>query len=452
MPTSPRISVVTCSYNQGEYIGRTIDSVLAQDYPNLEHIVVDGMSTDDTVRVLERYPHLKVIREKDRGQADAINKGFRAATGDIWCFLNSDDTFLPGALERVAREIDPARGRHVVMGRCRFIDEHDRFTGIEHPSAFESHRRVLEIWKGHYLPQPAIFWTPEVWRRCGPLNENEQLLLDYDLFCRFSKEYRFHCIDQPLATYRLHAQSKTCSVSDRERLLGSVKVSRRYWGPPTRPLYWQLQLSWVLHRLNRPRRALALLERGRAAWRKWNLPAAALFGAAGALLGPDVLTDVYLLPRLQPRFQRVVRRALRLLRLGGAKGLRPETLAWRDFTALHRDGWVGPTLITTVECGARPSHLELSGQVAFGLKPQQCVLTLFVDGGVVAVELVPQQRRFAVRVPLPPLTAGTHEVKVVARAFAVLDDELYNGDYRPLAFKLDRLELTADGVAQRNAA
>src|SRR5437899_2899680 len=110
MPTFPRITVVTSSYNQGEFIGRTIDSVLAQDYPNLEHIVVDGLSTDNTVQVLARYPHLKVIREKDSGQAEAINKGFRLATGDIWCFLNSDDTFLPGALQRVAQEIDPARG------------------------------------------------------------------------------------------------------------------------------------------------------------------------------------------------------------------------------------------------------------------------------------------------------------------------------------------------------
>ena len=165
----PRISIITSSYNQGEFIERTIESVLAQRYPDFEHIVVDGMSTDATPEILARYPHLHVIREPDNGQADAINKGFRRATGDILCFLNSDDTFMPGALARVAREIDPARARHVVLGRCRFIDENDRFLGVEHPSAFESHRRVLEIWKGYCIPHPAVFWTPEVWRRCGPL-------------------------------------------------------------------------------------------------------------------------------------------------------------------------------------------------------------------------------------------------------------------------------------------
>src|SRR5947209_14851315 len=143
----PRISVVTSSYNQGRFLGRTIESVLTQYYPDLEHIVVDGMSTDETPAVLARYPHLRVIREPDRGQADAINKGFRVATGKVYCFLNSDDTFLPGALHRVAGEIDPARGRHVVMGRCIHVDEEDHFTGQEHPSAFVNHRRVLEVWK-----------------------------------------------------------------------------------------------------------------------------------------------------------------------------------------------------------------------------------------------------------------------------------------------------------------
>jgi glycosyltransferase involved in cell wall biosynthesis len=439
MPTYPRISVVTCSYNQGAFIGRTIDSVLAQNYPNLEHIVVDGLSTDDTIQVLARYPHLKVIREKDSGQAEAINKGFRLATGDIWCFLNSDDTLLPGALQRVAQEIDPACGRHIVMGRCRFIDQHDRYIGIEHPSAFESHRRVLEIWKGHYLPQPATFWTPEVWRRCGPLNENEQLVLDYDLFCRFSKEYHFHCIDQPLATYRLHAESKTCSVTEQERVRESVKVSRRYWGSPARWQYWQLLFSWWLYQLDRPRRALAYLESGRAAWRRWNLPVGVVLFGAGALLAPDVLTARYLLPQLKPRLQKQVRRALRLLWGNHNQGHQPRKLAWRDFTALHADGWAGPVLILEKECPPGASHLELSGQVVFGLRPEQCGLTISVDGVAVGSELVPQHRYFTFRVPLPPLAPGKHEVKVAARASVVLDDELLNGDYRPLSFKLLRL-------------
>jgi len=168
MSAYPRISIVTPSYNQGRFLAETIESVLRQDYPNVEHIVVDGMSTDETPEILKRYPHLRVIREPDQGQADAINKGFRIATGEIYAFLNSDDLLLPGALKRVAAEIRPQEGRHVIMGRCRFIDENSRYIGIEHPSHFESFERVLAIWKGHFIPQPAVFWTAEVWQRCGP--------------------------------------------------------------------------------------------------------------------------------------------------------------------------------------------------------------------------------------------------------------------------------------------
>lgn len=228
MDRCPRISIVTPSYNQARFIAETIESVMAQGYPDLEHIVVDGGSTDDTIDVLKRYPHLKWISKKDRGQGDALNKGFRLATGQIWGFLNSDDTLLPGAVRRVAEEIAPERGRHVIMGRCRFVDESGRYAGIEHPSHFRSHLRVLEVWKGHTIPQPAVFWTPEVWRTCGEADTG-LTHLDYDLFCRFSRRYRFHFVDQVLATYRLHAASKTEGWTERDRLEDSIRISRRYW-------------------------------------------------------------------------------------------------------------------------------------------------------------------------------------------------------------------------------
>ena len=102
MERRPRISIVTPSFNQAKYIVATIESVMGQDYPNVEHIVIDGGSTDGTLDSLGRYPHLKLVSEPDRGHADAVNKGFRLATGEIWGFLNSDDTLLPGALLRVA--------------------------------------------------------------------------------------------------------------------------------------------------------------------------------------------------------------------------------------------------------------------------------------------------------------------------------------------------------------
>ena len=118
-----KISIITPSFNQGSFIETTILSVLEQGYPNFEHIIVDGGSTDDTLAMLARYPHLTVISEPDQGQAEAVNKGLRRASGEIIGWLNSDDTYYPGALAGAAETIDPAKGIYVAMGRCAYIDE-----------------------------------------------------------------------------------------------------------------------------------------------------------------------------------------------------------------------------------------------------------------------------------------------------------------------------------------
>jgi glycosyltransferase involved in cell wall biosynthesis len=443
MQRPPRISIVTSSFNQGRYIERTIQSVLDQSYPNLEHIVVDGMSTDETVSVLARYPHLRVIREPDSGQADAINKGFRVATGEIFGYLNSDDTLEPGALARVAREIEPGRGRHVIVGRCRFVDEHDRFAGIEHPSGFESHRRVLEIWKGHLLPQPAIFWTPEVWERCGPLDEREHLMLDYDLFCRFSRQYAFHPVDQVLAHYRLHTESKTGAVDDAQRLEASIRVSRRYWGSSTSLQFWQIVASYARFRFDRRHRASRLLVAGREDWRQRRRLAAVPRAAAGALLGPDVALDVLLVPVLKPGTLAAIRGGLQLSRRWRSPAESPQTQAWRDFSALHADGWAGPRVVLPVDVEPVHDGVALVGKVAFGRLPRPLELEAFLDGRPVGRHRIGRARDFSVAWPLGDVTPGRHELQIVSNAYTVPHDVLRNQDFRPLSFKLEQLTLTS---------
>jgi glycosyltransferase involved in cell wall biosynthesis len=438
MAERPRISVVTSSYNQGRFIGRTIESVLAQGYPDVEHIVVDGLSKDETPEVLARYPHLIVIREKDSGQADAINKGFRRATGDILCFLNSDDTFEPGALARVAQEIDPSNGRHVVMGRCRFIDEEDRFIGVEHPSAFESHRRVLEIWKGYCIPQPAVFWTREVWDRSGPLDEREQFVLDYDLFCRFSRDYRFHTFDQVVANYRLHAASKTQGADDASRLRDAVRVSRRYWPAAWTPAGAGLRLSWAGHRFDRRGRAWRLLQDGKREWFSHQRARAVAHLTGGLLLGPEVALAGAAAP-----LARRAGGAGRLLTRAVSHGVSsPQTEAWRGFTQLHSDGWSGPRLELTID---RPEgqavRLCLQGMTMNEALRRPLVLTVQVGEGSPQRVDVGRDGTFALELPLKHLAAGSHQLTVDANQFFVPDARWGNGDARPLSFKVLRLEV-----------
>jgi glycosyltransferase involved in cell wall biosynthesis len=438
----PRISVVTPSFNQGRYIGRTIESVLAQGYPDVEHIVVDGMSTDETPQVLARYPHLRVLREPDRGQAEAINKGFRLAKGAIFCFLNSDDTYLPGALHRVAREIDPAAGRHVVMGRCIYVDENDVPTGLEHPSAFESHRRILEVWKIHCVPQPATFWTSEAWRRCGPMDESEQLVLDYDLMCRLSRRYRFHEIDQVLATYRLHAASKSCANTEQKIIEHAIRVSRQHWGSPLSVQYWRLRASLACHRSEK--RLQRLLQARDHAIRSYQCRVrgqwlrAAKYWAMGVILAPDI----------------AVRR--RLLLCGcSPRGRResPITRAWRNFTGMHSDGLVGPTYITPIELRSDCATLCIEGECVLPWLPLTAAMEVSVDGQVVARHRAAGPGSFSISAAMTGMKPGSHTLRITTRPTLVPHDYTGLNDPRPLGFRLKRLRLeeAAPAAARSNA-
>jgi len=123
-----KFSVITPSFNQGEYIEQTIQSVLDQDYANFEHFVIDGGSTDQTISILNKYPHIQWISEKDKGQSDALNKGFKMAKGDIIAWINSDDWYETGAFKAVAKFFIQNPDKDIVMGDCNLIDDKGNFT------------------------------------------------------------------------------------------------------------------------------------------------------------------------------------------------------------------------------------------------------------------------------------------------------------------------------------
>ena len=228
---NPRITIVTPSYNQGPFIERTIRSVLDQGYPNLEYIVMDGGSMDGTIDILKKYEgRLTWVSEKDKGQADAINKGIGRATGDIIAYLNSDDVYEAGALSRIAEHFSTRPGTMWLTGKCRIIDEQDRET-----------RRPITAYKNfllrHYsyslllvtnpVSQPATFWRREAVKEFGLFDENEHLVMDYDYWLRIGKKYPLAVLNEYLAAFRVYGSSKT-SRSFLTTFKREMELARRY--------------------------------------------------------------------------------------------------------------------------------------------------------------------------------------------------------------------------------
>src|SRR5580765_5382865 len=290
MAVLPRISIVTACLEPTVDLAETVESVVRQDYANVEHFIVTDVAKDGISGRIARHREVTLVGDPGRGRASALNLGFSLASGAIWAILDAGETLLPGALDVAAREIDPVRGRHVVMGRCRLEDTRGRFIGIEHPSDFESHRRVLEIWRGHTVPRPAVFWAAEVWRTCGPMDESvTPAWLDFDLCCRFSRSYPFHRVDQVLASARLHPNAWTPPMTAAEALDTGSAVSRRYWGGPLRPMRWRLGLSLLRHSFDRVARARRHVRTAREK-RRSGAPGlhVVMHAAAAILLAPKV--------------------------------------------------------------------------------------------------------------------------------------------------------------------
>ena len=206
------ISVITPSYNQAGFIERTIESVRCQrmDFP-VEHIVIDGGSKDGTVDILIKYSGcIRYRSEPDHGMQDALNKGFAMATGDIIGWLNADDTYLPGALQKAATYFDRHPDCLWLYGNCRIVDEHDReirkwITAYKNSLSRKfSFNRLLTT---NFISQPAVFFRRSVLETAGPIDLDLPTAMDYDLWLRLAKLGSPGYIDEDLACFRVHGQS-----------------------------------------------------------------------------------------------------------------------------------------------------------------------------------------------------------------------------------------------------
>ncbi len=204
----PKISVITPSYNQAGFIEETIDSVLGQGYPNLEYIIVDGNSTDGSQTIINRYrDHLThFISEDDAGQSDAINKGFELATGDIMCWLNSDDCLMPGALKFIAQEMDLNKPE-VLFGNTVHMNQSSGQVKGSNVRGLANH---LSLSLSDYIIQPSAFWTKSIWKGVGLLRTDLHYGFDWEWFARAEKSgVDFRAVDRYLSIYRIHASQKT---------------------------------------------------------------------------------------------------------------------------------------------------------------------------------------------------------------------------------------------------
>jgi glycosyltransferase involved in cell wall biosynthesis len=210
----PLVSIVTPSYNQARFLEFTIRSVLEQGYPNIEYILIDGGSTDGSVDIIHRYADRFAwwVSEKDRGQTDAINKGFARAKGDILAWLNSDDTYENNAVSEAVKFLQGQPKVGLVYGDANFIDKNGRVIG-RFPAAQTSYKRLR---RGYvHIPQQASFWRADLWRTVGPLDPSFYFAMDYDLWVRLAAQASIQYVPQLWANFRLHTQGKTITSDDR---------------------------------------------------------------------------------------------------------------------------------------------------------------------------------------------------------------------------------------------
>ncbi|QDV67256.1 Putative glycosyltransferase EpsE [Rosistilla carotiformis] len=269
-----RISVVTPSYNQAEYVEQTILSVLQQDYSNVEYLVLDGGSTDGSADIIEKYSDQLAYwcSAPDGGQADAISRGFARCTGDVICWINSDDLFLPGALSKVARYFTDHPETQCLSGGAFTIDEHNQpvkgfgvFT-LGEQATFDK----LRFYAQDNLYQPAAFWRRSAYEAVGGVDPTLNFIMDYDLFARLALHSPFARLPALLACFRLHGECKSMRIQEVRE--AELELFRERYGASScselsqRLMYWKYRLPSLARKAQwRLARKIGLIELPRVA-------------------------------------------------------------------------------------------------------------------------------------------------------------------------------------------
>lgn len=231
----PLVSIITPSYNQATFLEETICSVLAQDYPHLEYLIVDGGSTDGSVEIIQRHANRLAwwVSEPDSGQTEAINKGLAKARGEIFAWLNSDDTYLPRAVTEAVAFLQDHPEIGMVYGDANLIDEAGELIG-RFPARQTDYRRLRRGFV--HIPQQAAFFRASLWRQVEPLDPSFFFAMDYDLWVRLARLAPLQYHPRLWANFRLHGRGKSV-VSDDRCWPEMLRVHRREGGN------W---ISWIV--------------------------------------------------------------------------------------------------------------------------------------------------------------------------------------------------------------
>ncbi|MCK6622840.1 MAG: glycosyltransferase [Calditrichaceae bacterium] len=196
-----RISIITPSYNNSRYIEDAIQSVVGQNYPDVEHLIIDGGSNDGTLDVLKKYPHLKWISEKDEGQSDALNKGFKMATGDILGWLNADDYYQPGIFFKINDAYLNNPAIDFLYGEYQYVTEDKQFVRKVTNCKFDKN---MLFFYGCYIPSTASFFRRRIIEDGVLIDKNLKIIMDKDFFTRIAiKGYQFQFVSEVMASFRL---------------------------------------------------------------------------------------------------------------------------------------------------------------------------------------------------------------------------------------------------------
>ncbi len=389
----PVVSVVTPSYNMARFLEEMIQSVLSQDYPYIEHIVMDGGSTDGSVEILRKYAgRLRYESGPDRGQADAINRGFQFSRGQIFAYLNADDTYLPGAIATAVRRLLAHPEAGMVYGEAYHITESGDIIGRYPTKPFDPHLLNSQC----YICQPASFLRRDVFIAAGMMNPEQHYALDYDLWMRIARLYPMIKIDEYLATSRMHHENKTL----RHRRPFYMEILSA-----TRAHYGYIPFEWV------NAYACYLID-GKDQFFQRSQPSVATH-ALSLLLG-----SYYNRTKLGRYWKE-------WLTVSGLSGM---------FTGRWDDGWISKRHEGAYAVGQNASRLTINGKY-WPFMPEGLVLTVRLDGKTLVRTELQQHGPFAIDLECPPQARGkTCSLQIESnRTFR----PMRNGDYRKLSCIID---------------